>query len=101
MLPGLTKSDRPKSIILIGASSSLEVKRKFCQVVTEYMVRSWKGNWWHSVLRHEFVTLKHRIQTKQQHTLVPMLIKVPLALDHGEKPLEDDNRQLHLEFAQQ
>jgi hypothetical protein len=29
-LPGLIKSDRPKSINFIGALSSLVVKRKFC-----------------------------------------------------------------------
>lgn len=36
ILPGLMKSERPKSISFISASSLLDVKRKFCRTRTIY-----------------------------------------------------------------
>ena len=38
-LPGLMKSERPKSINFIGAFSSLVVKRKFCSNKNNYVIK--------------------------------------------------------------
>ena len=40
ILPGLMKSERPKSINFIGAFSSLVVKRKFCPNENNYVSAS-------------------------------------------------------------
>lgn len=52
-LPVLIKSERPKSITFIGASSSLVVKRKFCRELEVNKVICWKWEWQLDTMAHK------------------------------------------------
>lgn len=102
-LPGLIKSERPKSITFIGASSSFVVKRKFCQAVKMKRVTG-KRLGWEPNMQNKTTCgwdLHYYSIPMQESSEVEILNFVPLALDHDAQHLEDDNRQQHLKFAQQ